>query len=288
MITILEYLLSKSSPKLNVITPKSNSELRNIILTEVEKNGPNVDLNYIDVSEITDMNNMFKDIDFYGDISEWDMSHVLYANEMFSKCTSFCCDLSKWNLSSLIEGARMFYACRFLDCDMSNWGLDELKTSTQMFQLCVHMKGKGTNKWRISKLVNADNMFAKCDALDTTFESWNTETIEEARSMFLDCRHLDNKNKNDWSKWDIKSLRISTYMFSGCKNLKGKGMGSWKPKKIEEMNEMFADCYFFNEDLSSWVLDNLDSPTFAKSAFANTYDLPYEKYPVKLQPIRKY
>ena len=49
--------------------PKTRSELKEIIKDRISKEGPNCDLNDIDVSLITNMSDLFYNSEFNGDIS---------------------------------------------------------------------------------------------------------------------------------------------------------------------------------------------------------------------------
>ena len=61
-----EFILEKL--KINKIEikyhPKSKEELKNIIIKEIEANGPNCSLNHIDVSNIDDMNYLSNKLNF--------------------------------------------------------------------------------------------------------------------------------------------------------------------------------------------------------------------------------
>ena len=51
--------------------PETKEELKQIIKERIEKEGPECDLNDIDVSKITDMAHLFDQSNFNGDISNW-------------------------------------------------------------------------------------------------------------------------------------------------------------------------------------------------------------------------
>ena len=53
--------------------PKTKKELQDIILKRIKEEGNEVDLNDIDVSNITDMSDLFLRKDFNGNISQWDV-----------------------------------------------------------------------------------------------------------------------------------------------------------------------------------------------------------------------
>ena len=78
--------------------PTTKEELKEIIRDRIKDQGPNCDLNDIDISLITDISNLFSYLDFNGDISNWNVSNVQDMKFMF--CNSmFNGDISRWNTS---------------------------------------------------------------------------------------------------------------------------------------------------------------------------------------------
>ena len=77
--------------------PKTKEELQEIIkeITEQHKNDDVIDLNMIDVSNITDMSELFSGNVYQYNISEWDVSNVKDMSDMFAH-SKFNQDLTPW------------------------------------------------------------------------------------------------------------------------------------------------------------------------------------------------
>ena len=80
------------------IVARDKDHLKQLIKETIEKEGPNCDLNFIDVSLITDMSFMFQDSPFSGDISNWNVSKVTNMSWMFW-ASPFNGDISNWDVS---------------------------------------------------------------------------------------------------------------------------------------------------------------------------------------------
>ena len=99
--------------------PKTKDELKQMIETEIRKNGNKCSLNHIDVSRITDMADLFFGSKFNGDISDWDVSNVTNMDSMFYN-SKFNGDISEWDVSSVKDMTGMFKESKF-NGDISNW-----------------------------------------------------------------------------------------------------------------------------------------------------------------------
>ena len=115
--------------------PKSREDLENILCERVSKEGPNCDLNDIDVSKINDMSWLFYSTDFNGDISRWDVSNVKNMEYMFY-CAKFNGDISGWDVSNVKDMSSMFSYSNF-NQDISNWEISEDCNTDYMFKNCI-------------------------------------------------------------------------------------------------------------------------------------------------------
>lgn len=104
------------------IRPTSKAELRSLIKQELQRQGPDADLNFIDTSKITDMSNLFWSLNVRKiKIEWWNVSNVTNMSGMFSFCYDFNCDLSHWDVRNVKNLDFMFHGCSKLRCDLSGW-----------------------------------------------------------------------------------------------------------------------------------------------------------------------
>ena len=117
--------------------PKTKEELKRLINRRIEQEGNKVDLNDIDVSNITDMSTLFgKMKDFNGDISQWDVSNVTDTTYMFYGCKTFNQDISKWIVSNVNNMCGMFYGCAAFNQDISKWDVSNVIYTIGTFSHC--------------------------------------------------------------------------------------------------------------------------------------------------------
>ena len=134
---IQEKLIIKKNKSANYkYFPESKEELKDIILKRIKDEGNEVDLNDIDVSEITDMSNLFERTDFNGDVSNWDVSNVKNMYGMFYKCTNFNKDILDWDVSNVTNMSYMFYMCNKFNQDISAWNVSKVIDMYNMLANC--------------------------------------------------------------------------------------------------------------------------------------------------------
>ena len=111
MKNLREYITLNESEVGN-LKPTNGDKLKKLIEQRIEEQGPNCDLNDIDVSRIDDMSWLFCDSKFNGDISGWDVSNVKDMSYMFYD-SEFDGDISGWDVSGVKNMSHMFNSTNF-------------------------------------------------------------------------------------------------------------------------------------------------------------------------------
>ncbi len=126
--------------------PKDYKELEKIVYDLIRERGNEADLNDIDTSKLTDMERLFENSDFDGNISNWDVSNVTCMNWMFSHSnfTGKNSKLNKWDVSKVKLMNGMFYYSKF-EGNIDDW------TPPKNFKYNLIFKAspleKNTPKW---------------------------------------------------------------------------------------------------------------------------------------------
>ena len=149
--------------------PKTKEELIDYIKEQLKIQGPDANLNIIDVSKITSMNYLFFNLNIRNiDISNWNMSRVRDMSGMFNGCENFNSDLSKWDVSKVEDMYFMFYECASFNSDLSKWNVSNVKDMAHMFYGCEKFNSD-LSEWNVSKIKNKVKymryMFDGCKSL---------------------------------------------------------------------------------------------------------------------------
>ena len=107
---------------LDKVKPKNKMQLKQLVDYAFKHNI--YDLNFIDTSKITDMSELFININHNFDVSSWDVSNVTNMGCTFYKCSMFTGKgLENWDVSNVTNMYRMFTWCKSFNSDLSNWDM---------------------------------------------------------------------------------------------------------------------------------------------------------------------
>jgi surface protein len=152
-------------------TKLNNNNIKRVIHNAVSILGDKADLNFLDLSEVTVMVNLFQG-KFNGDISKWDVSKVTNMKSMFFDCTKFNGDLSKWNVSNVTNMSFMFCGCKKFNGDLSKWNVGNVTDMSHMFDGCENFNSD-ISKWNIRKVVYMRYIFDKCFNFEQNLSKWH-------------------------------------------------------------------------------------------------------------------
>ena len=133
----------------------NNNEIHSLVTNCVKILGDNCNLNWIDVSNVTNMSKLFENSAFNGDISNWDVSNVTDMSAMFA-WSIFNGDISNWDVSNVKNMQRMFAWSNF-NRDISKWHISNANDMQRMFAWSNF--NSDISKWNINKECNTIRMF---------------------------------------------------------------------------------------------------------------------------------
>jgi len=178
---------------------KDRDSLRTFIYNYCRENGNDADLNFIDVSAITDMSDLFANSDFCGDISEWDVSNVRDMSYMFDNATQFNGDLSRWDVSNVVNMERMFGGAISFNGDISAWNVSNVENMQQMFYNAASFNSPLAS-WDVSNVRYMNDMFNNATSFNRPIGKWDVSAARETmnfRGMFFNAKNFD-QNLMDW------------------------------------------------------------------------------------------
>lgn len=162
-------------------------------------------LNWLDISNVTMLDQLFNVGTFnrqyiFWDVSDWDTSHVTSMVGTFNGCKDVC-DLSKWDTSKVTSMVNMFYECSTFNSNISNWNVSKVTRFDSMFYGCSSFNQDISN-WDISSAENLSYMFYNCRKFNQPIQKWNITKNMDISYLLYGCTSFDQ----DLSLIDLRSF----------------------------------------------------------------------------------
>ena len=154
--------------------PANKQALVDEITRAMNEHGNEVDLNYIDTSDITDMSNLFRaNATFNGSIDKWDTSSVTTMRQMFYGATVFNQSLNNWNVAKVTNMSGMFFLASAFNQPLNNWN--------------------------VAEVTNMDGMFAYATSFNQDISGWVDKSGRIIRQMFETATAMQTSNRPSWA-----------------------------------------------------------------------------------------
>jgi hypothetical protein len=201
-----------------------------------EAKNSNENITNWDVSQVTDMEDLFKEWEEFNQPLIWNTENVRNMSGMFSNCRSFNKPLVFDNTSNVEDMSYMF-----LNCDSFNQPLNfntiTVKNMSYMFESCRDFNGLlGFDTINVE---NMSHMFHGCRNFNKQL-NFNTENVINMSAMFSGCGRFNKRL--DFNTANVTNM---SFMFHGCRNFNERL--NFNTANVIDMGHMFDDCRSFNK-----------------------------------------
>lgn len=191
---------------------------------------------------INGMANMFSNQFVAYDLSDWDMSEVVYAVGMFQNSINFNQNLSLWDVRKITEFSWMFARTPF-NQPLNTWKTDSAISFEGMFESCVDFN-QPLDKWNVSKAWAFGYMFRDARSFNQPIGNWDMSNATNISYMF-DQAYAFNQNLNDW---DVKKVENMNGTFKNARSF-NQPIDKWNTRSLVMASEMFMGATAFNQPI---------------------------------------
>ena len=209
-------------------------------------------INKWDVSNVTDMNNMFKSAGAFNQpLNKWDVSNVTDMSNMFANANLFNQPLDKWDVSNVTNMSGMFDMATSFNQNISKWDVSNVTDMNEMFANAWSFD-QPLNNWNVSNVTDMNNMFYNAEAFNQPLDKWDVSNVTNMSGMF----EMATPFNQNISKWDVSNVTNYKYFAPGCPidstskmpnfdKLSGedyyhKGFKAFKNKNYAESKKLFS------------------------------------------------
>ena len=224
--------------------------------------------NYLNTSEVIDMNLMFENCSSLTsiDVSGFNTGNTQYMGGMFWGCNSLTSiNLSNFNTSNVLSLSLMFTDCENLtSLDLSNFNTANVTDMYALFWGCKNLTTLDISNFNTDYVTDMHGMFTYCENLTSLDVShFNTANVTDMYAMFWGCQNLTTL---DVSLFNTANVTDMYGMFGNCQNLTSLDVSHFNTAKVTDMYALFGGCN---------SLTSLDVTNFNTAKVTNMYDMFY-------------
>ncbi len=225
----LIYLVNSWGRKFDFYTKASNDQTLIIDRCELKEC---YNLSKLDVSQITNMENLFTSSLFNRDISNWNTSNVTNMKSMFYEAKDFNQDINSWNVSNVTNMESMFFNASSFNQPL-NFNTSNVTTMEDMFSYASSFD-QAVN-FDTSSVTNMDYMFYNAEIFNQPI-NFNTSKVIYMSAMFSYAKAF-----NQTINFDILNVEDMELMFNNATAFKNKyNKGESFPLDTKEIKKWFS------------------------------------------------
>ena len=161
------------------------------------------ELNNLDVSRVTDMDNMFAELEWFNEpIGNWNVSSATNMSEMFAGAESFNQPIGNWNVSNVTEMTGMFGSALKFNQPIGDWDVSKVKDMHHMFSEAKRFN-QPIGSWNVSNVTDMSCMFEEAKSFNQPIGIWDVSKVIYMQSMFKDAESFNQ----DISNWDVSKVK---------------------------------------------------------------------------------
>lgn len=215
----------------------------------IQRRDEGADLTSVCTSLVTDMSEMFREIDFNQSIGNWDVSNVTDMSYMFAGSLSdfdewthpFNQAIGDWDVSNVTDMSFMFASTSSFNQPIGNWDVSNVTDMSGMFE---------------GNTLEEDNagdpifIYTK-NPFNQQIGDWNVGSVTNMRRMF-NVSQFNQSIEN----WNMSNVTNTSNMFSRSEF--NQPIGNWNVSNVTNMFAMFLNSEF-NQPLNRWCVSLITS-----------------------------
>lgn len=237
-----------------------------------------------DLSEVSNVQDMFYHISPFADIGRWDVSNITDMSRMFRGAQFYNQDISGWDVSNVTNMSEMFYSAHIINQDISDWDVSNVTRMDGMFANGIFANSRfnqNISGWDVSNVTRMDGMFAN-SRFNQDISGWDVSNVTRMDYMFF----FSNAFNQDIGKWDVSNVTRMDSMFWHANSF-NQDISDWDVSNVTDMRRMFQAAMAFNQDISEWDVSNvstMDDMFLSVTLSSENYDallIKWSNLPVK-------
>ena len=187
-----------------------------------------------DLSSVTDMDRMFSTaVAFNQDIGNWNVSNVTNMSQMFGG-SNFNQDIGSWDVRNVTDMSLMFNNAATFDQNIDGWDVDNVTNMNGMFRDAIAFN-QDIGSWGVDAVTDMGSMFSGASAFNQDISSWDVDLVTNMIFMFSSATAFNQ----DIGGWNVSSVTNMSSMFSGATSF-DQDIGGWNVSKVANVSSMFT------------------------------------------------